>query len=139
MYFSFICIIWPAASYTNKLETLQFLSVFLLMQFFLSLSFLFLFSAFSKFATTLIDQMREPLLFVFFSTFTSVPIYVKCDLTVSFHGHHSDFVLLERRVLDQTGHTVLVLQVGGEAEDAAHGGGSVGVMHVAHVDSEGVA
>lgn len=42
-------------------------------------------------------------------------------------------------MLDRTGHAVLVLQVGGEAEDAAHGGGAVGVLHVAHVDSEGVA
>lgn len=107
------------------------------MRFFFSLSYLFLF------ATTLIDQLREPLLFGgrnrIFATSTSVHIYAKCDLTVSFHRHGGDFVLLERRVLDRTGHAVLVLQVGGEAEDAAHGGGSVGVLRVAHVDSEGVA
>lgn len=105
------------------------------MRFSFSLSYLF--------ATALIDQLREPLLFGgrnrIFATSTSVHIYAKCDLTVSFHRHGGDFVLLERRVLDRTGHAVLALQVGGEAEDAAHGGGSVGVLRVAHVDSEGVA
>lgn len=68
-----------------------------------------------------------------------VHIYAKCNLTVGFHGHGGDFVLLKRRVTDHTGHGVLVLQVGRETKDAAHGGRSVRVMHVANFCGEGVA
>lgn len=41
-------------------------------------------------------------------------------------------------MIDRTGHAVLVLQVGREAEGADQGGGPVGVSSFIHVDSKGV-
>lgn len=40
-------------------------------------------------------------------------------LTVCFHLYCGDFWVWEGRVFDHAGHAVVVLQVGGEAEDAA--------------------
>lgn len=53
------------------------------------------------------------------------PLSCECELTVGFHPHCGEFGVWEGRVLDHAGHAVLVLQVGGEAEDAAQGGGAV--------------
>lgn len=41
-------------------------------------------------------------------------------------------------MVNRAGHAVLILQVGGEAEGAGHGGGPVRVSGVVHVDSKGV-
>lgn len=61
-----------------------------------------------------------------------------CGLTVCFHAHCGVFRAQESRVLDHTGHTVFVLQVGGEAEDATQGGGSVWVNSISHIHSKRV-
>lgn len=58
--------------------------------------------------------------------------------TVCFHPHCGEFRVGESRVIDRAGHSVLVLQVGGEAEGADQGGGPVCVSSVVHVDSKGV-
>lgn len=62
----------------------------------------------------------------------------ECELTVRFHPHCGEFGVREGRVLDHAGHAVLVLQVGGEAEDAAQGGGAVWVSSVTRVHSENI-
>lgn len=53
------------------------------------------------------------------------PLICEHELTVGFHPHCGEFGVWEGRVLDHTGHAVFVLYVGGEAEDAAQGGGAV--------------
>lgn len=63
---------------------------------------------------------------------------VKCKRTIRFHPHCGEFGVWEGRVLNIAGHAVLVLQVGGEAEDAALGECAVWVSCVAHTHSEGV-
>lgn len=62
----------------------------------------------------------------------------KCELTVRFHPHCGEFGVWESWVLNHTGHAVLVLQVGGEAEDAAQSGRSVRVNSITHIHSKRV-
>lgn len=59
-------------------------------------------------------------------------------LTICFHHHCGEFGVSKSWVLDHTGHAVLFLQVGGEAEDAAQGGGSVRVNSITHIHSKRV-
>lgn len=59
-------------------------------------------------------------------------------LTVRLHPRCNERAVWEGRVLDHTGHAVVVLQVGGEAEGAVQSGGAVRVKSVVHFDGEKV-
>lgn len=47
------------------------------------------------------------------------------ELTVGFHPGRGEFWFRQGLVMDHTSHAVLILQVGGEAQDAAHCVGAV--------------
>ena len=69
-------------------------------------------------------------------TNTTLTLSCERELTVGFHPHCGVFGVWEGWVLDHTGHAVLVLEVGGEAEVAAQGGGAVRVSGFSHVHSK---
>lgn len=62
----------------------------------------------------------------------------KHELTVRFHPCCAEFVVWEGRVLDHTGHVLFILQVGGEAKDAAQAGGAICVKGFAHIHGKDV-